>query len=90
MKRWQNKSPARNRNSILYNRACAYARLGELEKAIVDLEEVFPDGADYTAAERTELVTQFKDDIRLNEDLCSLTQSEPFTARIKTIAARLS
>jgi len=90
MKRWQNKSPARNRNSILYNRACAYARLGELEKAIVDLEEVFPDGADYTAAERTELVTQFKDDIRLNEDLYSLTQSEPFTARIKTIAARLS
>ncbi len=87
--RWQNESPARNRNSILYNRACAYARLGELEKAVVDLEEVFGAGADYNAKERAELTGYFKQDIQAKGDLYLLLQSDTFSSRIELIATRL-
>ena len=84
MKRWQNKLPARNRNDILYNRACAYARLGESEKALKDLENVFS-GADYSA----ELVKTFNNDIQPNEDLSTLASTEPWGTRINVIKARL-
>jgi hypothetical protein len=90
MKHWQNGSPARNRDSILYNRACAYARLGELQKAMADLEAVFPAGDDYTGTEWTELRTQFREDIRPDKDLHSLARSQPFAERVKVIADRLA
>lgn len=93
-KRWQAKIPARHCSSILYNRACARARLGELnsrqkqnyfDKAIADLEAVFPAGADYSP----ELVTFFRNDIQSGEDLASLALDEPWKTRIATIVARL-
>lgn len=93
-KRWQTKLPARHRDSILYNRACARTRLGELsssrkrdylDKAIVDLEAVFPVGPVYSP----ELVTSFKNDIQPGEDLALLTLDEPWKTRIATLVARL-
>jgi hypothetical protein len=89
MKRWQARTPARNRNSILYNQACAYARLNELPQAMANVEVVFPAGPDYTADEWKELVTQFKNDIKPNEDLYPLAATEPFASKIKALAARL-
>jgi tetratricopeptide (TPR) repeat protein len=85
MKRWQNKLPARNRNDILYNRGCAYARLGEPEEALKDLEEVFSVRGDYTE----ELVKQFKQDIQSNGDLFSLASTTPWDSRIAALRSRL-
>jgi hypothetical protein len=60
-KTWQLERPAGHHFSILYNRACARARLRELAEAIQDLEEAIP------AAMPTDsqLKGQFLADIRL-------------------------
>src|SRR5208283_4469420 len=73
-KRWQGNLAPRHRPSILYNRACGYARLGEsnsaqrqawFSKAVADLREVYPPGA----VLGPELPMNFKNDIEPGEDL---------------------
>ena len=93
-KAWQNGSPARHRASILYNRACAYARLGEsdvsqkqnyFDKALADLKEM----CDVGIADRAELPKSFKDDLQPGGDLSPLTSGNPWMKQVEEIAARL-
>ena len=93
-KRWQGKLAPRHRPSILYNRACAYARLGESDsaqrqawfsKAVADLKEVYPPGA----VLGPRLPMNLKDDIEPGEDLHPLTMSEPWKSVIEEIKDRL-
>jgi tetratricopeptide (TPR) repeat protein len=91
---WQGKLAPRHRPSILYNRACGYARLGESDtaqrqawfsKAVADLREVYPVGV----VLGPELPMNFKADIEPGEDLHPLTMSEPWKSAIEEIKGRL-
>ena len=101
-KKWQLDSPARHRFSILYNRGCAYARLGEKDKAIGDLRQAIPDSVPSDA----ELGKQFLADIRLLKvyflddvrgpygsqaegDLYNLQKDPVFRERMQDLAQRL-
>jgi tetratricopeptide (TPR) repeat protein len=95
-KRWQEKLPARHRDSILYNRACAYVRLGVgdaarkptwFDEAVADLAKVFP--SDGLMEAETLLGKNFKNDIKPGEDLHALTIEDPWKSEVEKIKSRL-
>ncbi len=96
MTKWQKNLPPRI-GSILYNRACARARLGAretdttkrgewLSKSLDDLNATFPAGkAPYDA----ENVATFKQDIQTGGDLSFLASNDPWRAEIRLVVERL-
>ena len=95
-KRWQGKLAARHRPSMLYNRACAYARIGEsgsetaqkqvwFEKAMADLKQVYP--IDLVVG--PELPGNFRNDIKPGKDLYCLSVDDRWKVEIEEIRKRL-
>ena len=81
---------------MLYNRACAYARIGEsgsetaqkqvwFEKAMADLKQVYP--IDLVVG--PELPGNFRNDIKPGKDLYCLSIDDRWKAEIEEIRKRL-
>lgn len=102
--KWQLDQPARRRFSILYNRACARCRLGDMEGAVVDLEEAIPEAMPSEDALKKQFVEDIpkikevlKDDLKAPEptsaqegDLYRLSVTDPYRKRVEQVSARLS
>ena len=104
--RWEARKPfPRYRQALLYNRACARARLGSNESdpsrqthlfrsAFKDLEEVFPAGQAYEQSPRGEAAHKrrkqdFENDIKAGGDLYALTATEAFEEETKNLRDRI-
>ena len=102
--KWQLDEPARRRYSIYYNRACARCRMGDMDGAIIDLEEAIPAAMPSEAALKKQFVEDIaklkdavKDDLKapqaLNQpegDLYQLSISDRYRHRVEEVKARLS
>jgi archaellum component FlaC len=85
--KWQLNEPARHYFSILYNRACAQARLGETDSALSDLEKAIP----LAIPSDPRIKDQFLADIRLlkegfQQDIEAPTPQNPLGGDLYTIS----
>ena len=85
--KWQLNEPARHYFSILYNRACAQARLGETDSALSDLKKAIPPANPSDAL----MKDQFLADIRLlkkgfQQDIEAPTAQNPLGGDLYTIS----
>lgn len=102
-KTWQLERPANHYFSILYNRACSRARLGDFDKAIEDLEKAIPSAVPSEPLLKEQLLT----DIRLLKttlpgdlqgpsadnpaggDFHAIAMDDRYRARVQQVAERL-
>ncbi len=92
-KHWQGNLGARYRPSLLYNRACAYAQLGNMKKDVDQRKKDFDKALEDLQAvdslwldEEPTILDFFADDIQPGGDFGPLTLEEPWKRKVESLA----